>query len=118
VHEVPCETAYCAVFQSVATLTWAYTSGLRLNGSRNSRLQFAAGRHASLLTLVVAQLGLPMNWKVFAGAVASGREPIVDYLHSRHHCPMAWDIGYSPAKKGNIRIESCSSWAPGHYEVS
>jgi hypothetical protein len=105
VHEVPRETAYSAMFQSVAMLTWAYTSGLRIDASRHPNLQFAAGRHASLLTLEVAhELGMPMTATVFAGAVASGREALVDHLYTIHHCPMAYDIGFSPAKKGNISM--------------
>jgi hypothetical protein len=102
------ETTFHAVFQSVATLTWACTSGLKLDDCKPvqfRRLQFAAGRHASLPTLVAAhELGLPMSANVFAGAVASGRELTVDYLYTTHHCPMASDIGYSPAKKGNISM--------------
>jgi hypothetical protein len=105
VHEVPRETAYSAVFQSVATLTWAYTSGLKLDDPKQSCLQYAAGRHASLLTLVVAhEFGLPMSGQVLAGAVASGREPIVDFLYTTHHCPVTYDIASSPAKKGNISM--------------
>ena len=91
--------------QSVETLNWACTSGLRVDAPRLRGLQFAAGWHASLLTLVAAhELGLPMTGKVFAGAVASGREQIVDYLYNTYHCPMASDIGYSPAKMGNISM--------------
>jgi hypothetical protein len=102
------DTTYEAAFQSVATLTWAHANGLKLNDLRSwlsARVQLTAGRHASLLTLVAAhELGLPMSGDVFAGAVASGREPIVDYLYTTHHCPIARDIGYSPAREGNISM--------------
>jgi hypothetical protein len=94
----PRETAYRAVFQSVTTLTWAYTSGLQLDSSRYRKLQYAAGRCGSLLALEVAHgLGMPMSYKVFAGAVSSGRESIVDHLYTAHRCPMAWDVAFSPA---------------------
>jgi hypothetical protein len=103
-----CETTYRAVFESVATLTWAYRSGLKLDEQdsvHSMQVQYAAGRHASLPTLIVAhELGMPMSEKVFAGAVSSGREPIVEYLYTTHHCPMAYDIGYSPARKGDISM--------------
>jgi hypothetical protein len=105
VHEIPHETTYRAVFQSVPTLTWAYTSGLKVDARKSTHFQFAAGRHASLLTLVVAhELGMPTSATVFGGAVASGRQLIVDYLYTRHHCPMAYDICFSPAKKGDVRM--------------
>jgi hypothetical protein len=54
--------------QSVETLNWACTSGLRVDAPRLRGLQFAAGRHASMLVLAVAhELGMPMSAKVFAG---------------------------------------------------
>eukprot|EP00953_Heterococcus_sp_UTEX-ZZ885_P016162 9107-Heterococcus_DN1.PRE.2 len=106
--EPPCETTYRAVFESVATLTWACASGLKLdeqNPTHSRKLQYAAGRHADLPTLIVAhEHGLPMTGHVFAGAVSAGREPVVDYLYTTHHCPMANDIGYSPARKGNTSM--------------
>jgi hypothetical protein len=105
VTEPPHKTTYSAVMQSVATLTWAYMSGLRVDAPGNRGLQYAAGRHASLLTLTVAhELGMPMSAHVFAGAVASGREPIVDHLYTTHQCFMADDIGHPLAKKGNITM--------------
>jgi ribosomal protein S11 len=101
----PRETAYSAVFQSVTTLTWAYTSGLQLDSNRSRKLQYAAGRCASLLALEVAHgLGMPMSYKVFAGAVSSGRESVVDHLYTVHRCPMAWEVAFSPARKGNISM--------------
>jgi hypothetical protein len=101
----PRQTMYRAVMQSVETLNWAYTSGLRVDASRAQELQYAAGRHASSLTLALAQeLGIPMSAKVFTGAVASGRAALVDHLYTTYHCPMEWDLGFSPAKKGNISM--------------
>jgi hypothetical protein len=107
VTEVPRETTYRSVMQSVATLTWAYTSGLTVDAPRVRGLQYAAGRYASLLTLAVAhELGLPMSTKVFAGAVASDRPLIVKHLSATgtHYCPMAEDIGYQAAQSGNVGL--------------
>jgi hypothetical protein len=101
----PRETGYRAVFQSATTLTWAYTSGLQLGFNRSRKLQYVAGRCASLLALEVAHgLGMPMSYKVFAGAVSSGRESIMDHLYTAHRCPMAWEIAFSPARKGNASM--------------
>jgi hypothetical protein len=101
----PRQTMYSAVMQSVETLNWAYASGLRVDAPRMRGLQYAAGRHADLQTLALAQeLGMPVTYKVFTGAVASGREALVDHLYTTYHCPIEWDIGFSPAKKGNISM--------------
>jgi hypothetical protein len=102
------DTTYEAAFQSVATLTWAHANGLKLIDRRSwlsARVQLAAGRHADVPTLVAAhELGLPMTGEVFSGAVASGRERIVNYLYDTHHCPVYGDIGDAPARKGDINM--------------
>jgi hypothetical protein len=102
--DVPRKTNYSAAFQSVAMLTWAYTSGLQLRGDSQT-LQRAAGRHASLLVLAVLhELGLAFDLHTLDGAVASEREDIVGCLHTQHKCPFAWYIGLAPARSGNISM--------------
>eukprot|EP00953_Heterococcus_sp_UTEX-ZZ885_P026129 14145-Heterococcus_DN1.PRE.1 len=101
---VPRKTNYSAAFQSVATLTWAYTSGLQLRPG-NQTLQRVAGRRASLLVLAVLhELGLAFDEHTLDGAVTSQREDIVDFLHTEHDCPLAWHIGFAPAGSGNISM--------------
>jgi hypothetical protein len=128
----PHQTNYSAAFQSVATLTWAYTNGLQLQVD-NQTLQHAVGQQASLLVLAVLhELGLAFNEYTLDGAVASEREDIVDFLHTEHNCPLAWHIGFTPARNGNIRMlrflrlkgfkfghfAMCSDAARGgHFEV-
>jgi hypothetical protein len=103
---IPRKTNYSAAFQSVATLTWAFTSGLQLRADSQA-LQRAAGR-ASLLTLAVLhELGLAFNEFTVAGAAASEREDIVDFLHTQHKCPLAWHIGFTPARSGNVSMLRC-----------
>jgi hypothetical protein len=104
---VPHKTNYTAAFQSVATLTWAYTSGLHLSAD-DQTLQRAAGRRASLLVLAVLhELGLAFNEYTLAGAVASEREDIVDFLHTQHNCPLAWHVGLTAAGNGNLSMLRC-----------
>jgi hypothetical protein len=104
VTEVPRTTRYSVAFGSVALLTWAFTSGLELDGA-NQLLQYAAGAYGSLLTLAVAHgLGLRFNDHTLHGAVDSNREPIVDLLHIQHGCPMAWYVGFTAAGSGNVRM--------------
>jgi hypothetical protein len=101
---VPRKTNYSAAFQSVATLTWAYTNGLQLRGD-SQILQRAAGRHASLLVLAVLhELGLAFNEFTLAGAVASEREDIVGFLHTQHKCPFSRRIGLGPSRSGNLSM--------------
>eukprot|EP00953_Heterococcus_sp_UTEX-ZZ885_P020287 11359-Heterococcus_DN1.PRE.1 len=91
-------------YLSVATLTWAYTSGLQLRPG-NQTLQRVAGRRASLLVLAVLhELGLAFDEHTLDGAVTSQREDIVDFLHTEHDCPLAWHIGFAPAGSGNISM--------------
>jgi hypothetical protein len=102
--EVPRRTRYSSAFGSVTLLTWAFTSGLALDAD-NQLLQRAAGAHGSLLTLAVAHgLGLEFNEHTLYGAIDSNREPIVDFLHSEHRCPMFWYMGFTAARSGNVRM--------------
>jgi hypothetical protein len=102
--EVPRRTRYSVAFGSVALLTWAFTSGLALDAD-NQLLQHAAGAHGSLLTLAVAHgLGLEFNAHTLHGAIDSNREPIVDFLHSEHRCPMSCYMGFTAARSGNVRM--------------
>jgi hypothetical protein len=100
---VPRKTNYSAAFQSVATLTWAFTSGLQLRAD-NQALQQAAGRASLLILAVLHELGLALNEFTLAGAVASEREDIVGFLHTQHKCPLAWYIGFAPARRGNVSM--------------
>jgi hypothetical protein len=104
---VPRKTNYSAAFRSVATLTWAYTSGLQLQPD-DSLLQRTAGERASLLVLALLhELGLVFGERALVGAVISQREDIVDYLRAQHSCPFAWQVGCIPARKGNTSMLRC-----------
>jgi hypothetical protein len=102
--DVPRKTNYSAAFQSVAMLTWAFSSGLQLRAD-NQALQRAAGCRASLLLLAILHaLGLVFDQHTLDAAVKEDREAVVDYLHTEHHCPLAWFIGLAPARTGNVRM--------------
>jgi hypothetical protein len=103
----PHKTSYGAALQSVATLTWAYTSGLQLRADNRS-LQRAAGRRASLLLLAILhELGLVFDSHALDSAVATDHEAAVHYLHAEHHCTMGFFTGLAPAGAGNVRMLRC-----------
>ena len=57
-----------------------------------------------LILAVLHELGLALNEFTLAGAVASEREDIVGFLHTQHKCPLAWYIGFAPARSGNVSM--------------
>jgi hypothetical protein len=101
------DTSHSAAFQSVATLTWAYTSGLQLTADEWT-LQRAAGERASLLVLALLhELGLVFGERALCGAVISQREDVVDYLCAQHKCPFGFQLACIPARSGNTSMLRC-----------
>jgi hypothetical protein len=121
-------TLYSSVFASLSRVRLAHESGLDYT---SEAYQLAAGRHADVATLAVAQdLGMQYTAKTMSGAAQCNKLAEVQYLHSQgcpwspsllsvaassgysellrwcygHGCPCIKDVSFFAAQSGNVEL--------------
>jgi hypothetical protein len=97
----PHTTLYSTVFASASRVKYAHASGVDCS---TPRYQFAAGRHATVASLIIAsEVGMEYSVATMMGVADSNTLPVLQFLRAQG-CPWDETLSRAAARRGNLEM--------------
>jgi hypothetical protein len=101
VNCAPDTTLYSSVFGSPSRVNYAHAIGVNCS---TLRYQFAAGRHATVASLITArEVGMGYSLAVVKGVADSNTLPVMEFLHAQG-CPWNEAVPSIAAERGDLEM--------------